>query len=185
VKWSILILTIPERAHLLARLIQCLMPQVSGHKDIEVLVKTFDTKRGIGDNREALRQMASGEYINFIDDDDLVASDYVAQIYALLDGVDYVSFPVQMYTDGEPSWKFTYSLGCPGPYGAMALWRDLSHLHPMRRELSLAVPMEGDRLEDLRWVNRLREEGIVRTEHNIPEPLYHYYYLTRKVEAIQ
>lgn len=182
-KWSILILTMPERSFLLCRLLKNLIPQLEPWPDIELIVKTFDERYSLGENREQLRKMATGEYLNFIDDDDLITDNYVVAIRPLLDGIDYISFPVQSYTDGQESWKFDYSLKCSGPYGVMSQFRDISHLHPMRRELSLAVPMEGGREEDIRWANRLRELGIVRTEHHISETLYIYLYLTKKVEG--
>jgi Glycosyl transferase family 2 len=183
-KWSILILTMPERYAMLSRLMLRLMPQLKGRSDIEIIVRTFDSRFALGENRELLRNMSSGEYINFIDDDDLVSADYVAKIYPLLDGTDYISFPVQCYVDGQESWTFTYCLKYLHVYGPMDQSRDISPLHPMRRDLALMVPMEGGREEDIRWANGIRNLNLVRNEYHIEKILYHYYYLTNKVETL-
>lgn len=179
-KWSILILTIAPRKHLLERLLDKLLPQTDGNSEIEVLVRQSDSGLSLGENRQALLESARGEYANFIDDDDLVADDYVSRIFPLLDGVDYVSFQVQLYTDGVKSKRFWYSLAYKREYFMDSEIRDISHLHPMRRELAMLARFEGGRCEDLRWANRLRALDAVKTEHNISEPLYFYLWRTEK-----
>lgn len=182
-KWSILILTLPARYTLLCRLLESLLPQIKQHPDIEIIIRTFDAQKTLGDNRESLRRSASGEYINFIDDDDAVANDYVASIYPRLDGVDYVGFQVQVFADGEQSHLLSYSLTHPKP-DIMSPWKDITHLAPMKRSLSLLVEMEGGMGEDTRWADRMRELAVLRTEHHISKPLYFYRYLTRKLETL-
>jgi len=48
--------------------------------------------------------------------------------------------------------------------------------NPIRRELALLVPFEGGRGEDFSWAERLRATGRVKTEHFIPEVMYHYWF---------
>ena len=119
--------------------------------------------------------------INFIDDDDLVPEDYVATILPLLDGVDYIGHRIQFYLDGALDRPIFHSLKYHGwtTVGGVH-YRDISHVNPMRRELALAVPMEGGVAEDFRWAANLRATGLVKTEHYIDRAMYLYYFRTNK-----
>jgi hypothetical protein len=177
-KWEILILTMPERCWILNRLLTMLRPQVDKYPDVEILVHEHDPNISLGQNREVLRQKSSAEYVNFVDDDDLVAEDYVAKIYPLLDGVDFVGFQAAVYRNGvyEPTLRTSISLRHKTwSNDDKGYYCDISHLGPMRRELALKVPMEGGRGEDARWAAALRNLQIVSTEHYVPEVMYHYY----------
>lgn len=157
-----------------ARLLEHLMPQITD--DVEVKVMFSDPLHTLGENRQIMIENAQGEYVNFIDDDDMVPSDYVAKIYPLLNGVDYVGFPVKVFRGGL-FWQMSYhSLKHRDwkTWGDTA-FRDISHLNPMKRTLAIQGNMEGNHGEDGRWAKRLRELGIVKTENYIPEPMYFYY----------
>ena len=118
---------------------------------------------------------AMSEYICFVDDDDLVADDYVSTILPLLDR-DYVGFRVQCYMDGAPFSKTFHSLKYDRWWNdEHGYYRHISHLNPIRRELALLAPMEGGVGEDHRWADRLYATGKVRTEHFIDRVMYHYY----------
>lgn len=151
---------------------------------IELLIRESDPALPVGENREALRQQSRGEYISFIDDDDLVPPHFVERILPHLDGVDYVAFNLEQRMDGHFLCIEKRSLG----YGRVGRderggrFRDISHLNPMRRELALRVPMTGWPCEDNRWADALRELHIVRTEHVLDETLYYYLTRTRKPE---
>ena len=167
----------PERQFLLARLLGILKPQILAHSDVKIETMLENKEFSLGANRELLRQQADGEYINFVDDDDLVAKNYVEKIYPLLDGVDYIGFDVATYRNGvfEPTLRACHSLGHRGwGFTDKFYYRDISHMNPMRRELALKIPMEGDRGEDARWATAMRDSGLVKTEHYIPEVMYHY-----------
>jgi hypothetical protein len=182
-KWSILILTMPERKELLGRLLDCLAPQAEKYPLVEVMVKTSDPKKTVGEMRTEMIQKALGEYVSFVDDDDLVSSHYVESIYPLLDGVDYIGFPVNTYRDGTFYGTAYHSLkyrNWNSDQGFPA--RDISHLNPIRRELALQAPLVGHLDEDHRWAIAMRELKIVKTEHYIPEAMYFYYIRTRKPE---
>lgn len=184
VKWSILILTMPSRADFLAHLLSRLRPQVEKHPDIEIIVleNTPDLTM-LGENRNRLLKMAAGEYVSFVDDDDLVPKDYVNTIYPLLDGSDYVGFRVDMTRDGRLFVQSDHSIK-HGTWGTdsstgMAI-RDLSHVNPIRRTIATQVPFSGGVGEDGRWAEQLRSLRVVKTEHYIPRTMYFYNYRTRK-----
>lgn len=189
IRWSILVLTMPSRASFLERLLNVLMPQVDGMEDIELMVSSSNPLLPVGENREQMRLRSLGAYLNFIDDDDLVAVDYVATIRPLLDGVDYVGFNIEQTFVDAPQLGMIekHSLRYHGVYydGSGAYdghFRDISHLNPMRRELALTVPMHGWPSEDSRWAEELRDKRIVKTEHYVDRVLYHYMTRTHKPE---
>lgn len=187
-RWSILIATQPSRATYLRRLLAVLAPQVlldpSVRELVKIVVRTSDPTLGLGDNRQIMREEAQGLYSNFVDDDDLVAPYYVAQILPLLDGVDYVSYDFQEYADGIPRPPTHVSLH-HGPWhqDKTGLWRDIVHFCPIKSALALAAPMEGGYGEDQRWTDKMRALGIVKTEHHIDAPIHFLYFRSGKTDG--
>jgi len=182
-KWEILILTMPTRYEFLRRLMLCLAPQCAGNPNVSVRIRTCDPKYTLGENREMLRRASEATYVNFCDDDDCVDGKYVATILPLLlNGVDYIGHEVQCYIDGTPLPKKTvHSLANGGWYESEDFYaRDISHINPIRRDLALLEPMEGGHGEDVRWADRMRARGVLKTERYIDRVLYHYYFRTRK-----
>ena len=55
-----------------------------------------------------------------------------------------------------------------------ALYRDICHKNPLRRDLAIQAPWEGDGGADITWAFALRQLGIVKTEVFIDRELYHY-----------
>lgn len=192
-KWSILILTMPQRREMRDRLLAVLRPQLLGHEqEIELLIREVPGA-AVGMGREMLRLLALGEYISHIDDDDVVSEDYVESILPMLDGVDYVAFKVAMVHDGVFSYIEDRGLCFGGVHndGMNVHYRDISHLCPVKRELALKVPMYGvpgetstSHCEDSRWADEMRSAKILRTEHRIDKVLYHYFWRSVKPEFV-
>jgi hypothetical protein len=173
----------PGREAFLYRLQAVLKPQLEEFPDVKVSVRVSNESMDLGANRQVLLDAAVGEYVNFIDDDDLVPADYIKTIYPLLDGVDYIGFRLQLYNDGEKQLPTFHSLRYPvWNADAEGYYRDISHLNPMRRELAQRVKMEGWAGEDARWADGLRALGIVKTEHFVNAIMYMYYWRSNKKE---
>lgn len=175
-KWSILVLTIPERQRLFDRL-RATLRGARCYPDVELCVlHTTDGPEKMGENRQRLLESAQGDYVCFIDDDDLVPTDYVECIRPLLDGVDYVGFPVEVWSGDQLSMMAFHSLAFKGWYekGNVA-YRDISHLNPIRRELAIQAKWLGAGESDRVWSSQLRNLNIVKTEHYIPTPMYFYF----------
>jgi hypothetical protein len=180
-KWSILILTQPSRVRFLDRLLGVLKPQIEGHHDIELVIRSSDPDPLLpyGENCQQMREAAHGEYVNFVDDDDLVSRNYVGRILPLLDGVDYIGFKCAWTCDGRPHQPWFHSLKFPGVRGdASGVYRDISHFNPIRRELALHARMSGGSGADGRWAEAMRALGIVKTEHVIDEVMYYYFQIS-------
>lgn len=181
--WTILVPTIPARATLFARLMDRLLPQLDEHEGrVTVLAWRNVGRPHLGALRDAMLLAAPGEYVSFIDDDDLVPDYYVSEVVRALAGrPDHVGFQLEFTTEagGEQVGRevVDHSLR-HGRWQRNAegqLVRDFTHIDPVRRELALngsfAVARKG-RAEDRQWVKQLR--GWLRTEVYIDKIMYHY-----------
>jgi hypothetical protein len=193
-KFQILIATISQRREMLDQLLSLLEPQIAAlglrkFEQVDVMISANDSGAEIGVHRERMRQKAEGDYIAFIDDDDLVAPDYVSTILPLLDGIDQIGFNLKYFSGHNEMQPVYHSLahgnwtnpinGRIGVEGAFC--RDISHLNPMRRELAMQVPIEGGIGEDCRWAAAMR--GKVKTEHYIDRVMYYYLWRPGKQDA--
>lgn len=173
-RWSILIATVPARSNLLCRLLYVLYPQLTD--DIELVVDGRDITP-IGKKRQRMVESSSGEYLSFIDDDDLVAEDYVKTLLPLMDGVDYVGFKLQYYANGvadKPTFhdlKYdTWSEDHNGYY------RGVTHLNPIRSDIAKQVKFSGGFGEDKRWADSVQK--LCHSSNYTPRTMYHYYFFT-------
>lgn len=86
VKLSILIPTVPNRVgNSFLRLVTDLQKQIGTRKNVEILGVFDNKRRTLGEKRDTMLQMAIGDYVVFIDDDDRVAPTYVADILGALE----------------------------------------------------------------------------------------------------
>lgn len=179
---SVLICTIPTRADYLGRLLTGLAPQIA--TGAELLLASDAGEVSIGQKRQRLLEAARGEFVVFIDDDDTVASDYVARLLdaiRLHPAVDCITFRSQRYCDGTYEADCIYSLenstndGCEDRDGVRTYIRWPYHVTPIRRELALQAGFEPlDHREDTGYAERIRP--LLRSEVHLPEVLYSYWY---------
>jgi glycosyltransferase involved in cell wall biosynthesis len=122
------------------------------------------------------------DYVSFVDDDDLVAPDYVPEIVRAIDQwPDYVGFQVQCYSDDAPTAVSYHSLEFDRWRNLTDRYeRDISHLNPIRANLARMANFAkaGNRAEDRSWADQLRRTRAVNTQVVIPRILYHYLYST-------
>lgn len=175
IKWSILVPTMPSRRVLRRRLLTVLEPQLEGYDDIELLILEDNCKRNYGSKLQSMIDIAQGEYVNFIDDDDLVASNYVEALYPLLDGVDCVGFTGSIsINEGEfnpvyYSKKYTKPTEKNGAY-----YRHVQQLNPIKRELVKQIPYDGHFGADITWGDKMVEAGLLKTENKTNKTIYFY-----------
>lgn len=177
-KLEILILSLPQRKTFLSQLLSILEPQISAlplrkFDSVDVRIENDYANLPVGDRRELVRKKATGEYITWIDDDDLISPSYISSILPLLNGVDQVGFRLQGYHNGKIMKPTYHTIENEDWYDDLSgFYRDISHICPMRRELALEAPMSGGEGEDWRWAEKMR--GKVKTENYIPECMYYY-----------
>lgn len=173
--WTIAILSIPERANELERILSILKYQIADRSNyIEILVA--DQDGDVAEKRQWCLDNAQGEYICFVDDDDLVAHDYINSILPLLDGVDYIGFKQQYYFNGRKGHVAYHSLRYDRAYGdTTGYHRPVSHLNPIRTQIarqgSFVTGPGEDLSEDDRWASQVSPSS----EHFIDKTLYFYF----------
>lgn len=181
---SILVLTLPDRAAFLTRLLGRLQPQVV--PQVELLIATDEGEVTIGEKRNRILDASQGRYVCYVDDDDLVAPNYVAEILgAIQQAPDCVGFKTKRHVDGKAygeavhSIRYTkyverYSRG----FRSCLYERTPNHFNPVRRELAEQVRFQPWNCgEDRDYSTRLRP--LLQTEVFVDQYLYEYYYRSR------
>lgn len=171
---SILIPTLGWRRAQFHRLMDVLLPQVE-RNNIEVVAYWNNGEKSIGELRQALLEDARGEYVCFIDDDDMVPDWYCDEIFWNL-GKDYVGFEVELFNEGKKMPRVFHSIR----YGVWhedetGYYRGVTHLNPIKRELALKGDFGKHGIgEDENWSRTVTP--FVRTENYIDKIMYYYYH---------
>lgn len=155
--WSILIASLVRRGPTLAQVLDDLGQQLV--PGIEVVIYRNHGEIPLSHIRQALVDEATGQYLNFVDDDDRLPSYYVPEVLPLLDGwADYVGWRMQAYYDRRPLKPTYHTLDSDGWWESeTAFYRDVSHLNPVRTELARRCDFRlADPPEDVSWSNQLR-----------------------------
>jgi len=174
-KLSILICSLASRADKLQRLMNALQPQIN--ESVELLVKTDNGEIPIGKKRNLLLEEASGTYIAFVDDDDLVSEDYVKKILeALESNPDCCGIQGIITFQGQSPRMFIHSLKYKEWFEQNNIYyRCPNHLNPVKREIALQVKFpETNFGEDKDYSTRLFP--LLKEERFISGVVYHYLY---------
>jgi len=103
---SILIPTLPARFDLFQPLVQKLEKQIAdlGTDQVEILGLLDNKKSSVGRKRNQLLDLAQGEFLTFVDDDDDVSDDYISQLLFALEvpDIDLVLYDVLLQYQQEP-----------------------------------------------------------------------------------
>jgi hypothetical protein len=171
---SILTSTIPGRETQLAKLIAKIEKQI-GDAPVEHLVLRDNRRRLNGAKRQALVDIARGDYWAFVDDDDDVSDDYVSSLLtAIKSNADVITFKQQAIYNGLES-EVVFGINNtdhpfnPGGITLRAPW----HVCAWRRE-RVADCVFGDMAynEDTVWCMQARQR--LRTGKHIDRVLHIY-----------
>jgi hypothetical protein len=131
--------------------------------------------RSIGAKRQALVDIARGQYIAFVDDDDDVSGDYVTSLLeAAQTGADVITFRQRAIYNGLESEVHFGALNQDGPFtpGGITL-RAPWHVCAWKREVVQGCLFgESNYGEDLVWCQQARKR--IRTAHHIDKVLHTY-----------
>lgn len=185
-KLSILICHKPGREHFLKRLKAVIMPQID--TVAEVLIDD-DPHISIGAKRNRLLDNAEGEYVCFIDDDDLVSENYVSLLMdGINKGVDCCSLKGIITEDGKNPLIFEHSIVyheyrtvTNSPPGEVRYERYPNHLNCIKASIAKKFRFpEMNHGEDADWATQIHKSGLIQTEHYIQEVIYYYEYISKK-----
>lgn len=175
---SILIPTLPQRLQYYTNMMQVLYSQVSNFnlQDKVQILSICDTKEmKVGEKRNHLLKMSSGKYVQFVDDDDRLAPDFVKKMYeATLSGMDVVTFRGEYHESGIFHSEFLISTmvrADSNMHGIM--YRRPNHLCPVKREIALQCVFPDKNFgEDSEYANQIN--NIIKNEQHINEKMYFY-----------
>lgn len=141
-KLSILIPSLNERQGTLMKLREELDRQI-GKKSVQVLHISDDRQMSIGQKRNMLLMQSTGEYVSFVDDDDMVSADYIEKILAALSkNPDCSSLTgVVVFSDGY-SRPFVHSLRYDrwiDDHEGKVYYRPPNHLNAVKRDIAKLV----------------------------------------------
>jgi len=172
---SILVCSLESRADKLDRLMGALTPQLT--TEVEVLTHVDAGEASIGKKRNELMEAALGDYVAFVDDDDMVSEDYVEKVLTALESdPDCASLTGIIYFANGRSAIFDHSIeheqwyqGSDGIY-----YRTPNHLNAIKRSIANKVVFEDLSFgEDKRFSDKVKP--FLRTEVRIPGEIYYYY----------
>lgn len=184
IKLSILICTIPARKQLFERLMRKLKPQLT--PEVEIIPLSDNKKMPIGLKRNLLLEKSKGDYVCFIDDDDLVSDDYVSKVLRAVSGrPDCCSIQGIFTEDGRNPTAFKHSIAFKEwttgiENGEKVYYRCPNHLNAIRRDLALKTGFnpELNHGEDKDFSDRLFP--LLKTEATIEGSIYNYLFISKK-----
>lgn len=145
--------------------------------EVEIITLSDTKSMTVGDKRNRLVDMASGEYVAFVDDDDWVHYDYLTSLLAATwSDFDVITFKVAVTINDGPPKICVYSKNYHADHNTKDEYHRLpNHLMATRRDLVRQVPFkEANFGEDADYARRLKP--LLKTEFGIPKVLYHYEY---------
>lgn len=179
-KLSILICTVVGRETSCEKIINELVNQISKnnlHGQVEILVEIDDCKITVGTKRNILKNKASGEYICFIDDDDMVSEDYLSEIFlAIESNPEIITFQVQRYKNGNLDEVYIPNIHIGNlKSGNITFMRNLLHLCPHKKHLvdKISFP-DKNFAEDFEYSMALA--NLSPKDCRIDKNLYLYYF---------
>lgn len=173
---SILICHLKERKLLLDRLMKRVESQIVG-MPVEILIEADSGEMTTGAKRNILLSKATGSYICFVDDDDMVCPEYCEKIItALKTNPDCTSLCGVLYRDHMEPRLFFHSIknGQKWFEKDRHYYRPANHLNAVRRDLALQVKFPDiTHGEDRVYSEKLFP--LLKTEAAIDGVIYEYY----------
>lgn len=178
--FAILIPTLPDRKHLLDRVMAQLNQQRAGHNCI-IIINEDNYERTTGVKRNELIEAAlerKATHVAFVDDDDLVGPNYVKRNMEGVNGdFDCCELWGQYYENGRQFNPFHHSLIHKRWYqDDKFYYRMPNHLNCVKLDLIKDIRYEDITVgEDGRWSEAVRDAGVLKTEYPVKEIIYYYF----------
>ena len=176
--WDILIPSLVHRTDKLTLLLAELASQ--RQNGVGVHVFRDNVKHSQSFKCQALLDSSVADYVSFIEDDDWVHENYVGLImHALEQEPDFVGFRLRYTESGVLQLPVVHSIHAQQNETSdedepKVLYRQVTHLNPIRRTIAATASFEGDFAMDRRWSNQIVEGKLIRNEVFVDEEVYHY-----------
>lgn len=180
---AVLIPTLNDRRRYLNVLHSHIAKQI-GERDVQIITNYTGREMSIGAKRQMMLENCKADYICFVDDDDMVSTEYISLIYdAIQKEPDVVGMRGIITIDGGErfEWCISTKYDWAENQDGFRYVRYPNHLAPIRRELALQAGFKDmGHGEDYDYSMRLKELGKLKKEEFIDEELYYYYYKSKK-----
>lgn len=183
---SICVLGVLNRLQFLNKFLSTLYKQTSTFNDVEVLFLLDNKKSTIGTKRQQLLNQAKGEFIVFIDDDDVISDNYVAKIReTCIDNLetDIITYLVSVSINNGPYKLCKYSLYNAKDYNTnTTYYRIPNHICVVKTDIAKSIGYKDISFgEDSDYAKRLLPK--LKRECSINEVLYMYNYNQQTSES--
>jgi glycosyltransferase involved in cell wall biosynthesis len=188
---SVLIPTLQERREQYEQMSAALTGQIRSHgleDQVEVLNFSDNRERSVGEKRNSLLDQASGLFVAFVDDDDVLSDEYLPSICDAIRSnpdIDCVGIKLCITFAGTNPRSLIHSLRYQEYFSKNGTYfRPPCHLNPIRRSIAQRYRFEPvSYSEDIDWATRLCRDKALKREHYIDSTLY--YYLSRRSYTYQ
>jgi glycosyltransferase involved in cell wall biosynthesis len=151
--------------------------------DVEIIWCHDNKEFSIGSKRNALLLKASGDYLAFIDSDDLITEHYFKEIFKGIEkGVDCCSLNGIITEDGNNPKTFIHSIKYDSWFEKDEIYyRNSNHLNCVRSSIAKQMKFpETNHGEDKSYSEQLLKSGLLKTEHWIEDIIYLYEFRSKK-----
>ena len=187
-KWSILIPTTAAREDRFLDLLGVLLPQAEARLGAGYMIEVVALRNcgglslpELGQLRQALLEDARGEFLSFVDDDDMVEQDFIPAVLEAIGTApvppDYVAFRHAYYEGGQRDPRPVITGLQHGGWAdtPVAMYRPVTHINPVRAELARNAGFHStEGPEDYPYDVALSELLRGRPQAEVQRVLYHY-----------
>jgi len=160
------------------------LPEVDQQR-VEILFLMDNKIIGLGEKRNMMVDMARGEYLEFVDDDDEIEPDLISSILAAIDEhhPDVVTFLAAVTINGGDPKPCVYSTRWKRDSNTASEYRRIpNHICAVRKEVARNASFPNvPKGEDSGFSKLLLPH--LKTEHHIPRVLYRYAYSDETTET--
>ena len=164
----------------LQRLLHALHTHTQYADYIEIIVNKDDGTKPVGQKRNEVLDQATGTFVCFIDDDDMVHNQYVPRLVNIIrdnPNLDCIGFSGMYHVDGRQVMKFKHANRYGGHFKDAhgVQHRPANHINPVRTEHARRIRFPAINCgEDNDYCSRLLASGLIKNEIIVDEILYLY-----------
>lgn len=157
---------------------------VEDQKRVEIMVLTDNKQMMLGAKRNHMVDMAQGKYIQFVDDDDRIAPDFIYELLKATESdADCIVFTAMVSLNGEEAKPCYYSKENGMDFNKKdAYYRIPNHICCVKKEVSIRSSFPNVLYGEDSGYSKVLFEHL-RTEHKIDKVLYYYDYNAETTET--